>query len=238
MNAHSLLSELEARGAVVSATGDRLRLQADVGVVWDDLRPAIQTLKPELLALLQSDPLTPGAIPPADGLGVDFRLLKNLCRDDVQALDLLDQATKNGHGGDRKSEEIKLDNVKLEKKTETPDGNSEASALRRLRKDAKAGFPNGKTDGAGSLNDSLSERQTQRIRRLAATVTADELLSAHRTIKPALQKSLSKTDLRELALTLAAAQKRENRLRRDVYRPARTFYPRDVYEPSKAKGDC
>ncbi len=84
-----------------------------------------------------------------------------------------------------------------------------------------------------------SDRQTERIRNLAATVTADELLSAHLTIKPALQKSLSKTDLHELALTLAVAQKRENRLRRDVYRPARTFHPRDVYQPEKqAKGDC
>jgi hypothetical protein len=68
MNAHSLLSELAARGATVSASGDRLRLQAADGVVWDDLRPAIQTLKPELLALLQSDPFTPAAVPPADGL--------------------------------------------------------------------------------------------------------------------------------------------------------------------------
>jgi hypothetical protein len=52
MNAHSLLSELTARGAVVSVSGDRLRLQAVDGVVWDDLRPTIQTLKPELLQLL------------------------------------------------------------------------------------------------------------------------------------------------------------------------------------------
>jgi len=96
-----------------------------------------------------------------------------------------------------------------------------------------------KNSGSETVSDppieTDSDRQTERIRKLAATVTAAEILAAHRTIKPALQKSLSKTDLHELALTLAVAQKREDRLRRDVYRPARTFHPRDVYQAEKPK---
>jgi stress-induced morphogen len=175
MNAQSLLSELTARGAVVSATGDRLRLQAADGVVWDNLRPAIQTLKPELLALLQSDPLTPGAIPPADGL---------------QRRGAFIMPTR------------------------------ETMPAYRAHFEAKA-------DGASTQTAPDSDRQTERIRRLAATVTAAELLAAHRTIKPTLKKQLSAIELHELALTLADAQKRENRLRRGENRPAREFIPAD-----------
>jgi stress-induced morphogen len=90
---------------------------------------------------------------------------------------------------------------------------------------------------AESASTPNADRQTERIRRLAATVTAAELLAAHRTIKPTLKKQLSATDLHELALTLAYADKRENRLRRAETRPARTFHPRDVYQPEKAKGE-
>jgi len=79
------------------------------------------------------------------------------------------------------------------------------------------------------------DRQTERIRRLAATVTADELLSAHRKIKPTLKKDLSAIELHELALTLAHAEKRENRLTSDANRPAREFHPRDVYQPENGK---
>ncbi len=172
MNAHSLLSELAARGATVSASGDRLRLQAADGVVWDDLRPAIQTLKPELLALLQSDPLTPGAIPPADGL---------------QRRGAFIMPTR------------------------------ETLPAYRAHLEAKA-------EGA-STPQTDSDRQTERIRRLAADISPAELLSAHRTIKPTLKKSLSAIDLHELALTLARADKREKSLTSDANRPAREFYP-------------
>ena len=51
------------------------------------------------------------------------------------ALDALDKATVGGWGGDRKSEEIKLNNVNLDSGTEAPVGNSNAYALRKLRKD-------------------------------------------------------------------------------------------------------
>jgi stress-induced morphogen len=84
-----------------------------------------------------------------------------------------------------------------------------------------------KADGASTQTAADSDRQTERIRRLAATVTAAELLAAHRTIKPTLKKQLSAIELHELALTLADAQKRENRLRRGENRPAREFIPAD-----------
>ncbi len=191
MNAQSLLSELEARGATVSASGDRLRLQAADGVVWDDLRPAIQTLKPELLALLQSDPLTPGEIPPADGLARRGAFI---------------MPTR------------------------------ETMPAYRAHFEAKAVPQNLGTDGVKAVSaNAETDRQTERIRRLAADVSPDELLAAYKSIKPALKKDLSATDLHELALTLADADKREKSLTSAANRPARVFYPADVYQPDKAK---
>jgi hypothetical protein len=58
----------------------------------------------------------------------DLRTLKNVCRDDPEALNLIDVATQREHGGDRS----KIDNVQLDP---TPTGNSRDAALRRLRKD-------------------------------------------------------------------------------------------------------
>jgi hypothetical protein len=51
-----------------------------------------------------------------------------LCRDDKDALDLIDQAVKRKKGPGSK----KIDNVNL--LDPTPDGNSEQAAIRRLRK--------------------------------------------------------------------------------------------------------
>jgi hypothetical protein len=70
---------------------------------------------------------------------------------------------------------------------------------------------------------------------MAAEITPDELLSARKRIKPTLQKSLSETELLELALTLAHADKREKSLRRNENRPAREFIPADNLKPEKAK---
>jgi hypothetical protein len=81
---------------------------------------------------------------------------------------------------------------------------------------------------AGSEESSPPDRQT---------VTAAELLAAHRTIKPTLKKSLTAIDLHELALTLAIAAKREKSLTSDETRPARVFHPRDVYQPENGKGE-
>lgn len=67
------------------------------------------------------------ATPPLAGLGADMALVRRMISDDTEALDLLDQALQNLHGGDRS----KNDNVQL-----APSGNRRERALRRLRKDA------------------------------------------------------------------------------------------------------
>jgi hypothetical protein len=77
--------------------------------------------------------------------------------------------------------------------------------------------------------------QTERIRRLAADISPAELLAAHRRIKPTLKNGLSAIDLNELALTLAHADKCEKSRTSAATRPAREFYPADVYQPAKAK---
>jgi hypothetical protein len=187
MTVLTLLEGLRNRGAEVCIDGADLEITAPPGVLKPRVLDLARRHKAEILQLLDLETRSrapdPPPIPPADGLQR---------RDDVEALDLLDQATKNGHGGDRKSEEINVYNVNVDIINTTakarPDGTSEAAALRR--------------------------------------------------IKPALRKDLSAIDLHELALTLAHADKREKSLTSDVYRPARVFYPRDVYQPEKAKGDC
>lgn len=70
-----------------------------------------------------------------EGLGSSLEQLRGLCRDRVDVLDLIDQVLQRPHGGDRRSEEIKVDNVNLEK-GEKPTGNASARALRALRNHA------------------------------------------------------------------------------------------------------
>ena len=76
-----------------------------------------------------------------DGLGTDVATLKRVCAGDTVALDLIDQAERaqTPHGGDRRSEAIKIDNINLEKRaaaeSEVPSGTAAQYALRRLRKD-------------------------------------------------------------------------------------------------------
>ena len=73
---------------------------------------------------------------PPEGLGTDERTLKNLCRDDIEASDLIDRALQGKPGGDKRSESaITVDNVNNDQR---PTGNSRNAALRRLRKDAPA----------------------------------------------------------------------------------------------------
>jgi hypothetical protein len=61
---------------------------------------------------------------PPKGLGATVHVLKNLCRDDTEALDLIDAAVRRPEG--RPST---VDNVNSNR----PDGNSSAQALRSLR---------------------------------------------------------------------------------------------------------
>ncbi len=62
-----------------------------------------------------------------------MQTLRNLCRDDVEALDLLDKVTQ-GHQGERTDFVYNVNEVDRESR---PAGNSRAASLRRLRKDAE-----------------------------------------------------------------------------------------------------
>lgn len=68
---------------------------------------------------------------PPEGLGVDLGILRKICRDDQEALSIIERETKRPHGGDRKLV-IKIDNVQLD----NPTGNTAERALRKLRTDA------------------------------------------------------------------------------------------------------
>ena len=70
--------------------------------------------------------------PPPDGLGVSLKNLYKFCSDSPQAVDLLNQIIEQpGHGGDRKSDKFKSDNVTVDKPHSR--GNSTAYSLKRLR---------------------------------------------------------------------------------------------------------
>ncbi len=73
--------------------------------------------------------------PPLEGLGSSLKQLRNICQEDRTALDWLDRATVGGHGGDRKSQDIKSHNITLEEVPKARTGTSNTYALRKLRKD-------------------------------------------------------------------------------------------------------
>jgi hypothetical protein len=74
---------------------------------------------------------------PPKGLGTTVEDLINLCKKYPAVIEGIDQILKEEtkHGGDRKSEKIKLDNIQLdiEPKKKAPTGTSIQRALRRLR---------------------------------------------------------------------------------------------------------
>ncbi len=73
--------------------------------------------------------------PPLAGLGADVALVRRIIVNDPEALDLLDRALQAAHGGDRRSVQIKHDNITLDLDS-NQHGTSKEYALRRLRKDA------------------------------------------------------------------------------------------------------
>jgi hypothetical protein len=84
--------------------------------------------------------------PPLEGLGATVEALKNLCRDDRVAYDLIEQATQQADGGNnnpygckgKQIDPINVDNINVDSKPEIPKrpiGTSRDAALRRLRKD-------------------------------------------------------------------------------------------------------
>ncbi|GJF08939.1 hypothetical protein NGTWS0302_32970 [Mycolicibacterium cyprinidarum] len=69
---------------------------------------------------------------PTRGLGASLDLVRRIVSDDKEAVDLLDQALQGRNGGDHTSPASSLYNIQTAR---APSGNSEAAALRRLRKD-------------------------------------------------------------------------------------------------------
>lgn len=67
---------------------------------------------------------------PPEGLGADLALVKRLCGDDPEAINLIDQATRRNAG-----RPVTVDNVHGTHKEERPAGNTAQAAIRRLRKD-------------------------------------------------------------------------------------------------------
>jgi len=68
------------------------------------------------------------ATPPLNGLGTDLRTIRNLIRDDPEAIDLLDRALEHKQGERTDLVDI-VNEVELR-----PDGNSSQQAIRKLRK--------------------------------------------------------------------------------------------------------
>lgn len=73
--------------------------------------------------------------PPLDGLGATIPLLRDLCQDNIEARQALDDAVIGKHGGDKKSAEIKVVNHNLDA---SPNRNRQTHNLRRLRRDFPA----------------------------------------------------------------------------------------------------
>lgn len=80
--------------------------------------------------------------PPLEGLGTTLPLLRDACRSDLEALDLLDQETVGGPGGNnnpygqegKPGDGINTDNIMVDSHSGEPEhGTSRTYALRRLR---------------------------------------------------------------------------------------------------------
>jgi hypothetical protein len=56
VSALTLMRDLQAAGVVLEARGDRLHVDAPVGLITPEMRDSIARHKPELLAMLAADP--------------------------------------------------------------------------------------------------------------------------------------------------------------------------------------
>ena len=63
MNALSLFHDLKARGVILDAQGELLKVDAPVGVLTDEHRAALQEFKPKLLGFLSLPREEPQAAP-------------------------------------------------------------------------------------------------------------------------------------------------------------------------------
>lgn len=133
---------------------------------------------------------------PLEGLGADMALLKNLCRDDTEALDLLDKVIQRPNGGDRKSDGIRFDNVQTDAEI-PPTGNTSAAALRRLRKDSP-GLHQKVIRGEMSPHGAMVQAG---FRRKTITVPCDPQKAAD-----AIRRHFSPEQIAEIAIILGKIQ--------------------------------
>lgn len=107
--------------------------------------------------------------PPLHGLGATYDLVRRIVADDLEAIDLLDQAVKVGPGGDHS----KSDNIIV-----APNGTAQDQALRKLRKDRPdlhAEVLAGRLSAHAAMVDAGFRHRT-------ATVRCDDAKAAVRTL--------------------------------------------------------
>ncbi|WP_407563344.1 hypothetical protein [Streptomyces sp. 184] len=125
--------------------------------------------------------------PPLKGLGTEIELVKRIVRDSSETLDLLDEALRGQHGGDRS----KRDNITL---APQPSGTSREAGLRRLRKD-RPDLHGQVLEGRLSTHAAMVEAG---FRRKKISVPVDTPENTAR----ALRRNLSPEDIAELGRLL------------------------------------
>lgn len=129
--------------------------------------------------------------PPTAGLGASIDLVRRIVSADVEAVDLLDRAVQNPHGGDRG----KLDNMQL---ASHPSGTSREASLRRLRKDA----PELHAEVLAGRLTAHAAMVKAGFRRKTVSVPVDR----PEAVAKALRKNLSPEDLAVLVALLGAPE--------------------------------
>jgi len=79
VTAADLLRDLEARGVILEARGDRLRVTAPLGALSPDVVEALRRHKAELLALVAGEPRPFPYLSPRGDLVIPFGADSNLC---------------------------------------------------------------------------------------------------------------------------------------------------------------
>lgn len=130
---------------------------------------------------------------PLRGIGASVDLVRRIVEDDPEVLDLLDQALRGKHGGDRKTS--KKDNITLDRPS-SPTGTSREYALRKLRVSA----PELHAEVIAGNITAHAAMVEAGFRKRQVTVVVDEPSSVAKTLK----KSMSPEALAELIDLLKA----------------------------------
>lgn len=126
--------------------------------------------------------------PPLAGLGSDVALVRRIVADDMEAVDLLDEALRNSVGANQHSNNV----------TTLPKGNSADRALRKLRSDA----PELHADVLAGRLSAHAAMVRAGFRSPTFTVRADDPESTARSIR----KHMTRDQLTELARLLIAEE--------------------------------